>query len=71
MKQILKVKVKNVYGAARIYPVDETGKGFAKLLGQKVFTIQNVNDLKAMGFTFDIEEIPADVSPTFKMLIDD
>lgn len=40
------------YGKDYIYPYDGNAKAFCKLLGnQKSLTLQNIEDIKALGYT--------------------
>ncbi len=44
------VKVKNVYGVDRIYPVCEKAKLFLELTGNKTFSGLDIETIKRLGF---------------------
>jgi hypothetical protein len=48
------VHIRNVYGENRIYPVCDLAKGFARLIGQKTLTLDNVRDIKALGYDVQV-----------------
>lgn len=50
----IQVKVKNVYGIEKIYPVCERAKLFASLAGQITLTYREINLIKQLGYTIDV-----------------
>ena len=46
----MKIKQREIYGLVKFYPACNISQGLAELLGQKVFTIQNIAKLEAIGF---------------------
>lgn len=48
------VQLKPVYGQEQIYPVCETAKIFAKMVGQKTLTPANVKHIKELGYTVNV-----------------
>lgn len=52
MQNVIEVELKNKYGNALIYPVNDLAKKACALIGkQKTLTQENVEGLKGMGFT--------------------
>ena len=51
------VKIRNVYGNERIYPVCETANAFAELAGTKTLTRRHVEIIKRLGFTIDVVDV--------------
>jgi hypothetical protein len=49
------VKIKNVYGTQRIYPICDKAKLFAALTGTKTLSKDNINNIKALGYQIDLE----------------
>lgn len=47
----LVVDVKSNYGVKMIYPINETAKLFADLIGQKTLTIENIALIKKLGYS--------------------
>lgn len=54
----LVVRIQNVYGERRIYPVCPTAKAFAEVAGTRTLTPHVINIIKSMGYTF-IREVEA------------
>ena len=52
---ILKVRIKTVYGNDLIYPVNEVAMIFASLVGKKTFDLGDIENIKKLGFTLEIE----------------
>jgi|688.fasta_scaffold2791738_2 hypothetical protein len=52
---ILKLRIKNVYGNELIYPANETAETFARLVGKKTFDKRDLENIKKLGFTLEIE----------------
>ncbi len=46
----MKIKQRELYGVLKFYPACNISQGLIELLGQKVFTIQNIAKLEAIGF---------------------
>ena len=46
----LKIKQREIYGLVKFYPACDISQGLVELLGQKVFTIQNIKKLESIGF---------------------
>lgn len=55
---VIEVAVKSVYGALKIYPVNESAKALAELCGTKTLSNGDL-DRAAMAFGFEIKEVPA------------
>lgn len=49
------VLVRHVWGKDNIYPVNETAKGFCRLIGQKTFTKENLTVIKGLGYNITVE----------------
>ncbi len=49
----LDIQLKIVYGTERIYPVNETAKKVAALLGRKTITKDEIAKLKDLGFSLN------------------
>lgn len=49
--RVIQVELRSVYGNKLLYPVNDTAKKFAKLLGVKTFNRQQVEDMKSLGYT--------------------
>ncbi len=50
----IQVKIKNVYGTEKIYPVCEQAKLFAQLAGQKTLTTREINLIKQLGYEIEV-----------------
>jgi len=48
------VKEKSVYGNILLYPVCDTSKHFASLIGAKTFQQWHLNTIEAMGYEIEI-----------------
>ena len=46
----IKIKQREVYGVTKFYPACNISQCLVELLGQKVFTMQNIKKLEAIGF---------------------
>lgn len=46
----IQVRIKTVYGAEKIYPVCDKACVFAKLVGQKTLTRENIKLIKELGY---------------------
>jgi hypothetical protein len=51
------VSIKNVYGNQTIYPVCNTAKKFANLTGTKTLTVYAIEQIKALGYTVQVEQV--------------
>ena len=45
------IRIKNVYGEEKIYPVCAKAEIFAAMLGQKTFTNDNLRHIRNLGYT--------------------
>jgi hypothetical protein len=52
---ILKLRLKNVYGNELIYPANQVAETFAALIGKKTFDKRDLENIKKLGFTLEIE----------------
>lgn len=52
----LLVDVKSNYGVKMIYPINETAKLFADLIGQKTLTVENIALIKKLGYTVTVKQ---------------
>lgn len=50
---------RQVYGVFKIYPANEPALKFAVLLGQKTFSVQELNQIEALGFKVEQVGDPA------------
>ena len=57
MSQIIQVQVKSVYGAIKIYPVNEAAELIARIAGTKTISPQALECAKKLGLA--IQEVPA------------
>lgn len=55
----IQVAEKNVYGKILIYPVCQTAKQFAQLLGVKTFNSHQLVNIECLGYTIDKQKLPA------------
>ena len=53
----IKIKQRELYGIIKFYPACDISQGLVELLGQKVFTIQNIKKLESIGFKKTSEAI--------------
>lgn len=58
MGNLITVVIKQVYGKETIYPACDKSKAFAKLIGQKTLTRQNITDIKSIGFSVEVWTAP-------------
>lgn len=49
----IQVKVKNIYGIEKIYPVCEAAHHFAALCGTKTFTTTDIQHIRALGYQLE------------------
>lgn len=52
----IKVKIKNVYGVDRIYPVCEKAQTFAAFAGNKTLLPADIERIKSLGFEVEVEQ---------------
>lgn len=58
-KLVLEVQLRTIYGRDLIYPVNETARRCAELVGRKTLLEVDLKRLQALGFV--VEWIPASV----------
>ena len=49
------VRIKNVYGEDKVYPVCDAAKTFAELAGTTTLTARAVSLIKQLGYTINVE----------------
>ena len=49
------VRIKNVYGEDKVYPVCNVAKTFAELAGTATLTARAVSLIKQLGYTINVE----------------
>lgn len=50
------VSVKNVYGRETIYPECAKAKTFARLIRQKTLTVDDVREIKSLGYKIELKQ---------------
>jgi len=50
------VKIKNVYGEDKIYPVSDQAKLFANIAGTKTLTDYTIAKIKELGYTINVAQ---------------
>lgn len=50
------VQIKNVYGNQVVYPVCETACTLARLAGHKTLTSYDIQQVKQLGYTINVEQ---------------
>ena len=50
------IKVKNVYGVPRVYPVCAKSQGFARIAGLKTLSPEVIEEIKKMGYKLTEEK---------------
>ena len=53
------VTVKSVFGTDTVYPADETAQLFTKLTGRKTFTPNDMRTIRQLGYTVNVQDVPA------------
>ena len=53
---ILILEKKTVYGIDHFYPINDTAKIFANLLGQKTLTIDQLKTIKLLNYEIEIKQ---------------
>lgn len=53
------VKIDRKYGRTLIYPICEKAALFAKLCRQETLTPDQISDIKALGYTVNVQQLPA------------
>ena len=51
---IIKVKIKDVYGTATIYPLCDKAQTFAAIAGTKTLTRATIKHIKALGYEIQV-----------------
>jgi hypothetical protein len=51
MTNIVEVEVKDVYGAAKYYPICEKAQLFADIAGTKTLTVEVIKKIEALGYS--------------------
>ena len=51
------VKVKNVYGQEKVYPICEKAKTFARIAGTKTLTTETIGLIKSLGYTLTAQAV--------------
>lgn len=54
MTNSIKVEIKSVYGADKIYPADDKAGVFCKLLNQKTLTERDINLIKELDIEVQV-----------------
>lgn len=49
------VRIANNYGNRAVYPVCDTAKKLAELIGSKTFTDRAISQIKALGYSISVE----------------
>lgn len=49
------VKIKNVYGQEKIYPICDHARTFARMLGQTTLTRENIKHIKDLNYTIEVQ----------------
>lgn len=55
MTKTITVRIKNVYGNELIYPVCDNAKAFAQMSEKKTLSARNIDIIKKMGYTVQVE----------------
>jgi hypothetical protein len=53
------IKIEKKYGRTLIYPICEKAILFAKLCRQETLTPDQIQDIKALGYTVKVQQLPA------------
>jgi len=53
---MITVRIKNVYGEDKYYPVCEMAKLFARIAHQTTLTAANIKMIKEYGYAVDVEQ---------------
>ena len=62
MKEKVIIRVKNVYGENKAYPVNEAAKLFASISCRKTLTVETLAKIKMLGFEVVQETAPDDLA---------
>tara|TARA_R110002072_G_scaffold45732_5_gene127274 strand:+ start:451 stop:624 length:174 start_codon:yes stop_codon:yes gene_type:complete len=49
------VKIKNIYGTDKVYPVNGVAMNLAEMAGNKTLTPESISIAKRLGFVFIVE----------------
>lgn len=55
MDKSIKVSIKYIYGARRIYPVCDDAKAFARIAGTKTLSRDVLDNIKMLGYSIVVE----------------
>jgi hypothetical protein len=50
------VRIANNYGTRAVYPVCESARKFAALIGTKTFTDRAIEQIKSLGYSIAVEQ---------------
>ncbi len=53
--KVLEVRIENVYGEKKVYPVNTAAKIFAKIAGTKTLTVRTLIYAKDLGYTTKVQ----------------
>lgn len=56
MNTTITVRIANNYGQRAVYPVCEVARKLADLIGTKTFTDRAIDQLKALGYVFTVQQ---------------
>ena len=51
------IQIKTNYGKEAIYPACDKSKTFAKLIGSKTLTRENIELIKSLGYSFTVQQV--------------
>lgn len=51
----VQVSIKTIYGNQMIYPLCERAKLFASMVGQKTLTMRDIEHIKKLGFSVQVQ----------------
>ena len=54
-KMMITVKIRNVYGNERIYPVCEKAQLFARMVGAQTLTREVLAKIKELGYSVEVQ----------------
>lgn len=50
----VQVEISEVYGVAKVYPICETAKIFAKIAGTKTLTTETLKNMEKLGYELEV-----------------